>query len=405
MNETDKGVAIFLAAILFHLFAATILYSLVAIHKKFILLISAAFAFCFNGNAQNLSPRDSMKQVVVGGMLHHGFIFVHSYHVENVRGARPSGFQLEYAKHFTDSVTYSKYHCYPAAGWLFNYTYYDKSFLGSAWSAAYFLEPQYRISDKINFHIRGTLGASYLTQPYDSIKNPNNVSYSLPINFYLQLGAGFSYHISNHTSLNLMGGFFHNSNGDLAEPNRGVNYINYSLGLSYHEYSNKLPQYIKTKDTSWRRQGIKYEASFFFNPKQGYDSGFAPKRKFVAGVNIEAIKQVSASNAITLGAEVYYDDAIRSIKDLFNDNTPSTLAGILVGHRFLINKFSFSQQMGFYVYKHLKEYNNYYGNRWHTLYQRYGINYHIKTNWYVGVNLLTHAQVADFIDGRVVYRF
>ena len=148
-----------------------------------------------------------------------------------------------------------------------------------------------------------------------------------------------------------------------------------------------------------------YDASFYYTPKQGYDSVFTPKRTFVVGINAQATKQVSSSNAITLSTEIYYDDAIRSIKNNFKDDTPSTLAGVLIGHEFLINKFSFGQQMGIYVYKHLKEFNNYYGNRWHTLYQRYTINYNVKGNWYIGVSLLSHAQVADFFDGRLVYRF
>lgn len=374
------------------------------ITKYFLLFLLSPLLFNSNIQAQTLSKNDSLKQVVLGGIFHHGFIFAHSYHVDNVRGARPSGFQFEYAKHFTDTNTFKKYHCFPSAGWLFNYTYFDKKILGSAWSLGYFLEPQYRINDKINFHIHGTLGVSYVTNPFDSLKNPENASYSLPVNFYLQLGFGLSYKITKHTSINTMAGFFHNSNGDLAEPNRGVNYINYSIRLLYHTYTNELPHYSISKDSSWRQKSLNYEAALFFNPKQGYNAGFVPKRKFVVGANFEAIKQVSSSNAITIGGEIYYDDAIRSIKDIYKDNTPSTLAGLLIGHRFLINKFSFSQQMGVYVYKHLKEYNNYYGNRWKTLYQRYSINYNIKSNWYLGVSLLTHAQVADFIDGRVIYR-
>ena len=375
-------------------------------YLKYKVFISTVFVFLFflNAYTQSVSAGDSLKQKVFGGRLHYGFLFVHSYHVENIRGGRPRGFELEYSKHFTDSATYQKYHCYPRTGWSFNYTYFDKSFLGSAWSGAYFIEPEFRISHKANFLVRGTLGLSYLTNPFDSVKNPENASYSLPINVYLQLGVGVSYNVGNHTSIYGMGNFFHNSNGGLALPNRGVNYPNISLGVLYHTYSNKLPHYKKIKDERWRKKAVQYEAAFYFTPKQGYDSGFVPKRKFVAGINATAVKQVSSSNAITLGAEIYYDDAIRSIKDIYNDKTPSTLGGVLIGHRFLINKFSFGQEMGIYVYKHLKEYNNYYGDRWHTLYQRYTINYNVKDRWYVGVSLLTHAQVADFFDGRVVYR-
>ena len=377
--------------------------------------ILKAFVFCFlfmmmavlpqSAFAQTNRYTDSLKQAVFGGRLHYGFIFVHSYHVENVRGGRPRGFELEYSKQFTDSNTFKKYHCYPRTGWSFTYTDYDKSFLGSSWSASYFVEPQFRLSNKANFLVRGTLGLSYLTNPFDSIKNPENASYSLPVNFNLQLGVGISYHISRHTSLYGMGNFFHNSNGDLAQPNRGVNYINASLGVLYHTYSSNLPHYKKIKDTSWRTKPIHIDASFFFTPKSGYNAVRKPTRYFVAGVGAAAGKEVSSSNAITLAGEIYYDDALRSIKDLIHDDSPSTLGGILIGHQFLINKFSFGQQMGVYVYKHLKTYNELWGDRWHTLYQRYTIDYNIKNHWYLGVSLLTHAQVADFFDGRVIYRF
>jgi hypothetical protein len=71
--------------------------------------------------------------------------------------------------------------------------------------------------------------------------------------------------------------------------------------------------------------------------------------------------------------------------------------GLTFGHEFLLGNFIFSQQLGYYAFNESAYFSN--------MYHRWGLLYKTKSNLNMGVNLLAHAQVANFIDFRVVYSF
>ena len=148
-----------------------------------------------------------------------------------------------------------------------------------------------------------------------------------------------------------------------------------------------------------------FEAAVFYSPKSGYKRDTSAARNFLIGTSVTAIKQISNIDALTAGAEIYYDDGLRSTKEyVVGDTSSNTFAGLLIGHRFLLNRFTFSQELGFYIHKQTKVYNSTYRDLYHTIYHRWGLTYNIKNRWSIGINLLAHKQVADFIDGRLIYR-
>lgn len=363
-------------------------------------------AVCASASAQKKDLPDSLHQLTLAARYHSGFIFAHNIHVKNTKGLHPNGFEFEIARIKTDSATHAKFKCYPRLGLSFTYVDFDSILLGKSYSASYFIEPNYRLSNNLKMNFRASAGFSYLTQPHDSIKNPTNQSYSGHINSFLQLGLGLSYDVSKHISVYAMGNFFHNSNGGFKLPNAGVNYINASVGIQYFQYSAHLPSYKKTKDTSWKHKPLHFDVSVYYSPKGGYTGpDTAAKRKFVLGTSVQIVKQVSNLNALTAGAEIYYDDALRSIKDvIIKDNSSATLAGVLIGHQFLLNRFTFSQQLGFYVFKQTETFNKHYTDLFHTIYHRWGLNYKINDHWFAGIMLLAHNQIADFVDARITYR-
>jgi len=349
---------------------------------------------------------DSLRQMVIGARYHSGFIFAHSKFVQNTKGTKPDGFEVEYSHLKTDSVTNAFYKCYPRSGFAFTYTDFNQWLLGRSYSISYFLEPNYRLGNRLKMNVRGAVGLSYLTNPFDSVKNPENQTYSLPINMYLQLSIGFSYPLSKHVAVYTMANFFHNSNGGFKEPNSGMNYINASLGVQYFQHSTRLPFYQKSKDTSWRKEPVHFDVSIYYAPKNGYNGRRQQARKFVVGTAFEVAKRVGNIDVITAGAEIYYDDGLRSIKEVYqkDSSSSSTLAALLIGHQFLLNRFIFTQQLGFYVYKETDEFDANYRDLYHTVYHRWGVSYKLNNHWFVGINLLAHDQIADFIDGRVTYR-
>ena len=360
---------------------------------------------CTQLNAQKQSLPDSLHQQVFALRYHSGFIYAQNIHIQNTKDLKPEGFEFEYSHLKTDSAINNFFKCYPRTGFAFTYVDFNSRLLGKTYGIKYFIEPNYRLGNNLKMSFRAAAGLAYLTNPHDAIKNPTNQSYSGHINNTLELNFGLAYPITKHLQIYSSGNFFHYSNGGFKEPNAGVNYINWSLGLQYFQSSTHLPVYKKIKDTSWRNQHLHFDVSAFYSPKNGYAKDSSITRKYVLGINMQVVKRLSNIDAITLGAEVYYDDGMSSVKKVFvKDNSSNTLAGLLIGHQFLLNKFTFSQQLGFYVLKQTKKYDNNYSDLYHTIYHRWGIIYNVKHKWSVGIMLLAHNQIADFIDGRFVYR-
>jgi hypothetical protein len=376
--------------------------------KPLSFLFTYIILFIFSSSAHAQNDSNIIKPIVQRDYtfrLHYGVIYAHSIHIQNTAGAHPRGAEFEFGKRVIDEKNWSYYGCFARTGFMFSYFDFNTKILGKAYSLSYFLEPNYRIGSNCDFFIKGAAGFSYLTNPHDSIKNPSNQTYSLPVNFFLCVGTGINYKISNHISFGLMASFQHNSNGGFEQPNRGVNYPSASIAIKYSPADNTTPLYKKIKDTTWKNDRVKFDLSLFYSPKQGYNATWKSERKFVVGISPEVTWRVSTIDAVTAAAEIYYDDGIKSIKYNLGDSSSNTFAGLMLGHQFLFRKIIFSQQLGFYLSKHTNIYVNLYQQPFPVIYHRWGLLYKLTPHWYIGFNMLVHNQVADFIDGRITYRF
>src|SRR5690242_2430284 len=111
-----------------------------------------------NAGAQKRDLPDSLRQVVLGARYHSGFIYAHNIYVQNTKGTHPNGFELEYSHLRMDSALVTKFKCYPRTGFSFTYVDFNKDFLGRSYSLSYFLEPNYRLGNKLKMNLRASAG-------------------------------------------------------------------------------------------------------------------------------------------------------------------------------------------------------------------------------------------------------
>ena len=156
--------------------------------------------------------------------VHSGFVIVHSKDVAFTKGSRPYGIELGASWQRNDSQSLNICNCYPKKGVVINYYNMGNQHLGKLLSASYFLEPVYKINRHLLFSFKAVIGLVYGTNPYDSIKNPINHAYSLPVSTYLMLGTGLYFRINDHFSLNASLNFNHASNGGMKLPNKGIDW-------------------------------------------------------------------------------------------------------------------------------------------------------------------------------------
>ena len=371
--------------------------------------ILLAFFLCLLGKgtyAQATGGTAALSSTEIDLRLHYGFVYVHTPLVADTRGADPRGFDIDISKQITDEKIWDNYRCYPRTGLMFSYFDYNTKILGKSYSASYFIEPQYRVGNNGSFFIRGAVGLSYLTNPHDSIKNPTNQSYSLPVNVFLTLGVGLNYRLTSHWALSFMASFQHNSNGGFELPNHGLNFPTASLGVKYNLTNNYLPQYTKPPSqhiSSKSKPTV--DVGLYYSPKSGYKYAWVSQRKYLAGAYVQVSKQVTSLDAITAMVEVYDDGALASIKRIIGDNSTSVMAGFMLGHEFIFKRIFFSQQLGVYLYKDTRTFSKLYMQAFPEVYHRWGLRYKLNEHLYFGFNMLAHNQVADFIDARLVWRF
>lgn len=330
-----------------------------------------------------------------GSGLQHGFIFAHSQAVQNTKGARPTGLELILSWQRNDAAVWDLCNCYPRKGLLLAYYDYDTKILGKSVSSAYFLEPVYRLSKNLFFSFKGVTGVSYLTHPFDSIRNPSNQSYSTHFSGYLLVGLGVWVRLSEHWWLATSVNYQHISNGGLRQPNKGINWPTAGVALSYQKNSRPFYSGIRTTEKFWKKQSLRWEAGFFGIPRRSLDETGNSRRLLLIGLSLETGKQIGRINTVTLGMEVYRDAELRAKLKRDSVKASPVKAGILVGHEFLLGKFLFSQRLGLYVFDQTPYYDR--------LYHRWGLQYQISRHWGLGFNLQAHRQVADFVDLRFTY--
>lgn len=327
--------------------------------------------------------------------IQHGFIFAHSEAVENTRGSNPTGGEVFLSWQRNNAAVWNLCNCFPRKGLLLAYYDYDNVILGKSITAAYFLEPAYKLGRNTFFSFKGSAGVSYLTNPFDSLKNPSNRSYSTDFSVYLLVGLGVWFRLNDHLRLNAAVNYQHESNGGLKEPNKGINWPTAGFALSYQKTSPSYYTGLRSKEKFWKDLSPRFDIGLFGIPKRSIDKTGNSRRMLLIGLSGQAAKQVGRINALTLGTEIYRDEQLRVRLKKDSIKASPVKAGILFGHEFLLGKFLFSQRLGLYVFDQTPYYDQ--------LYHRWGIQYQFSRHFRAGFNLLAHRHVADFFDLRIMY--
>jgi hypothetical protein len=349
-------------------------------------------AFCIFHKA--FTQNDSTKSIFrLGGQLHYGTIFAHSPEVENTAGSYPWGLQLEANWQKISEKVWQNCLCYPQSGLVFSYYNYDNAVLGHSLQVGYFLEPTFYLSKRLQFTLRGIAGFSYLTNPFDSIKNPNNRSYSLPMSAYLNVAGGLQVRVNKFWHFQWQINYQHISNGGIKDPNKGINWITTSVGLLYTLHPFEIPQRPKTPfqpHPEWERE------AFLFLSNKG--AGVGQKERFmIFGAGGQIHKQIGRLSIVGGGTEVYWDGSLQERIRQANLSQNAWRWGVFAGHQFALGRFRFTQHLGLYLYNDT--------DFFHWWYHRWGLTYQVWQKWKVGFSMKAHRHIANFLDIRLLKSF
>lgn len=342
------------------------------------------------------TTQDTTKAArMLGLRLHQGFVLVHSRELwPDLRNSYPTGLELDFAWHKISERAWKSCHCYPKLGISLGFWNYDEpEILGQGIIGMFYIEPVFGARKKVSFSVRAGFGLSYQNRPYDSLDNPRNTSYSTYVAFPLQLGGNLHIRLAPKWILDVTAVYNHFSNGGIREPNKGINWPSAALGFGYYI---DTPHFQQRKKKNWREE---------MDPESRFDLTFLmafqePESKlylFSPGFEFKFSRQVARINALTLGAEWLFDNQAAHELEQLGRSESSQKGSVALGHEFLLGKFIFSQQFGFYLYRPYKTGTD--------VYQRYGLVFRISKRFHFGINLKAHGHVADFLDFRTGVSF
>jgi hypothetical protein len=336
----------------------------------------------------------SKNPLTIGLRLHRGYIIPHSDSIASISYSKPYQVEVDASLHLTSQRAYQSCNCFPRVGMSLFYTNFDnRAILGNAYSLLSYIEPYFRADKKFNFSFRLGVGLSYLNNVYHHEKNPSNLFYSAPISFLLMANLSANYKVTPQLMLRLAGNYNHISNGGIQNPNKGINYPTWSLGIDYvfqnpdfHQYSS-----INWRELHPHRQ--KWQVAIFGMAKKAFRN--EASRYAIVGVEASIHQIVGRLTALSAGVEYIADFSQKENLKRQGKSGNYQSVGLLLGHEFLLGKFTFSQGLGIYLRAYQPELD--------AVYQRYGISYQVSNQIGVGFNMKVHRSVADFLDCRLIY--
>lgn len=323
-----------------------------------------------------------------------GNILIHSDKIEQFRNNTPRGLQAEYSWYNISEKSWRTCNCYSRSGIGFVlFDYEDNRKLGQSFNFFYFVEPQFRVNKKLGYSLRAGFGLNYLTRVHHSTENPDNQFVSAPMSGLLFVSALANYKIGSDWNLNVGYQYGHISNGGLRQPNVGMNFPTISIGVDkiINAPTEALPKYSKSPTDP---NGSFFAKILWTSKTVQANDEFPEVQAAVWGLELGYLKPISSMNGLNVGMEFMTDGSWIEEGKRRNSDISSESANLLIGHHFLIGKFSFSQQIGIYTFKNYPHVPS-------SVYQRYGLWYTTQNNIIIGFTLKAHEHVAEILDLRI----
>ena len=244
---------------------------------------------------------------------------------------------------------------------------------------------------RLSFSYSGAFGLSFNFTPYDSISNPANLFIGSEQNCYFHFGMAAGYKISNKFALNLTAGIKHFSNGSFKKPNKGLNLIPFTVGVSYKFNNNEIPQEQEPvpqylSHNIWTFSAAAGSKHYDIDDNQNY---------LKMTYNLTYLRQISYQYRFGAGIDFFFS-AHPDVRDTENNDAFST--ALTGAFEWVINK-NLSVPIGFGVYLKRNEANE----EITPYYERVGMKYRFNKNIFTAVTIKAHKGKADYFEWTVGY--
>lgn len=392
--------------------------------KKVFILGIIVFIFVFSLRGQNLNN--------VGISLTGGYGWVAPIN-DFVRGINPDNEKIKSMTNFslrlTKQVDGSEYWHY-----LYNGFYYGAGLFHGQFNYSKHLGNPFAVYGLIGFNFLNTkvfslkselaLGVSGIWKTY-SDNYRYNVAVSSPVETYIHADLEGYFSINQHWQVNLGASFIHFSNGNLRQPNKGINILTPALGVTY------IPQQIvhinrkllenNPRDTKemfkphWQSQYNIYFAQkgmyvFYEKPdnsgaiQEDTARGVYP----IIGLQARCLRKFAINHALGLGFDLTYNESIgkneetyyypNNYKDNISTGQHLTFSTFL-SYEYNIHRFSVMLEPGIYIYRYKDSYLP-------QVFERINIRYQFNYGIFAQLGIRAYDfRKADYLEFGLGYRF
>lgn len=383
-----EGKAMF--AVLKYFLAAETKIQMAGIMKQVCLIYVCFWISISDVLCQRITNGDSAA-IFFGSQAHLGKIIAHSRSIADLTGSYIWGVETDLSRVRYTADSWSTCNCYSQNGITLSYFNYNNAKeLGSSINFAVFAEPQLTYS-RLIVSFRAAAGISYITRAYHPTDNPRNLFFSNRWNGLLLVQLNARYPLSSHWRLRGGTSYNHISNGGSRQPNKGMNFPTFSVGV---EYSKPFVQVPPRRKKSIVDNSLHYYFGLSFNSRSVDESAFnSREREIVVGMNCGLYKPVSRMHAAGFGLEAFHDNAVKEQVRRNGGSFDHRIVSGLINHHFLFGRFDFSQALGIYLYKDYPTPDE--------VFQRYSIYYRMLGKLQAGFSLKAHLYIAEQMDVRL----
>lgn len=341
------------------------------------------------------SPVDQKKYFLAGARLNYGLVIAHTQSIVKAANSNPIGIQADFSWHFNTRKAYDFCNCLPRLGVsAYFWDYRNNDILGHSFSVIAFAEPFFNLYRRFKFSLRPGFGLAYMTNPYDSLSNPDNLAYSTHIGYSLLLNVTAYYSISDRLLINLAVNYNHVSNGGVKIPNKGLNYPTLSLGLDYSLLPMQFNRFQATGSGRFNRKNRIILATLI-----GFKGLLIDDKTYsIFGLYSKYLFHLGRNSYLAEGIEFNIDQTKIKLSEVYEGTDPNDryILSLSSGYEHTLGKFSLTFDLGLYLRNPDRAKD--------VLYQRYGAKIHIFKGFFAGINLKAHRHYAEFFDIRMGVR-
>ncbi|MDR2084192.1 MAG: acyloxyacyl hydrolase [Bacteroidales bacterium] len=276
----------------------------------------------------------------------------------------------------------------------------------------------------LSFGYKLNAGLAYANNPYDPIKNPDNIFISSPLMVYIGFGFNVKYKPVNRLAIGLSADFRHISNGRTGMPNKGINM--FSAGVSATYYLDKQQSdFTKIHKNDKYRKHLIYHLALHSGIQSSIEewSLYSEKeadpakkktdfQKYpIISLSADIMYRYSLKFGTGIGVDLFYtshtdklkewDSALSGINTSRQEYNPLSV-GLSINQEVYYKNLSLFVAVGYYVYRELGL------QKKEKFYQRAGFRYYLPptNSVFMGISIKAHKFcTADYLEFSIGYKF